>query len=258
MPARGQLYINRKLVASIDMPFSVLNLWGTEGLTCGYDGGDCIPKGKYYDVFLRDPDKCGAAADGDCPMMTMANMLRYWYDSDNAIRSYMFDKNAYKGMSWSKASFVLNGGSGCNGTIGNLKLINDQLTEIDNSLPFGRKTNLQAVSILPSGDSEESRSQLLDEVYRRALSKGIPASVRCCRSWGSGQHFFLLRDIIYKDPNKKPNDDDLILIADSSCSRGNAVTRRQYLDFERCGQIAACRDGYSVPTDVIMYWLEKK
>ncbi|MFA5165959.1 MAG: hypothetical protein WC449_01480 [Candidatus Paceibacterota bacterium] len=225
---------------------------------CGYDGGDCIPNGKYYDVFLREPDKCGAAADGDCPMMTMANMLRHWYDSDNAVRSYMFDRNIYKGMSWSKASFVLNGGSGCNGTIGNLKLINDQLTEIDNSLPFGRKTNLQAVSILPSGDSEESRSQLLDEVYRRALSKGIPASVRCCRSWGAGQHFFLLRDVIYRDPNKKSSDDDLILIADSSCSRGNAVTRRQYLDSERCGQIAACRDGYSVPIDVIMYWLEKK
>ena len=40
VPARGQLYINRKLVASIDMPFSILNMWGTEGLTCGYDGGD--------------------------------------------------------------------------------------------------------------------------------------------------------------------------------------------------------------------------
>ena len=40
MPARGQLYINRKLVASIDMPYSVLNMFGTQGLTCGYDGGE--------------------------------------------------------------------------------------------------------------------------------------------------------------------------------------------------------------------------
>ncbi len=51
VPARGQLYINRKLVASIDMPYSVLNLYGTEGLTCGYDGGDHVAKDEYSDAF---------------------------------------------------------------------------------------------------------------------------------------------------------------------------------------------------------------
>jgi hypothetical protein len=51
VPARGQLYINRKLVAQIDMPFSVLNLWGTEGLTCGYDGGDRVAPDDYGDAF---------------------------------------------------------------------------------------------------------------------------------------------------------------------------------------------------------------
>ena len=51
VPARGQLYINRKLVASIDMPHSVLNLYGTEGLTCGYDGGDHVAKEEYSDAF---------------------------------------------------------------------------------------------------------------------------------------------------------------------------------------------------------------
>jgi arylsulfatase len=51
VPARGQLYINRKLVASIDMPFSILNMWGTEGLTCGYDGGDPVAKEEYSDTF---------------------------------------------------------------------------------------------------------------------------------------------------------------------------------------------------------------
>ena len=45
VPARGQLYINRKLVASIDMPFSILVMFGTEGLTCGYDGGDPVAAG---------------------------------------------------------------------------------------------------------------------------------------------------------------------------------------------------------------------
>jgi arylsulfatase A-like enzyme len=51
VPARGQLYINRKLVASIDMPYSVLNLYGTEGLTCGYDGGDHVASDVYSDAF---------------------------------------------------------------------------------------------------------------------------------------------------------------------------------------------------------------
>ena len=51
VPARGQLYINRKLVASIDMPFSILNMWGTEGLTCGYDGGDRVAPDDYSDAF---------------------------------------------------------------------------------------------------------------------------------------------------------------------------------------------------------------
>ena len=51
VPARGQLYINRKLVASIDMPYSILNMWGTEGLTCGYDGGDRVAPEEYSGVF---------------------------------------------------------------------------------------------------------------------------------------------------------------------------------------------------------------
>ena len=51
VPTRGQLYINRKLVASIDMPHSVLNLFGTEGLTCGYDGGDRVAAEEYNDTF---------------------------------------------------------------------------------------------------------------------------------------------------------------------------------------------------------------
>ena len=51
MPARGQLYINRKLVASIDMPYSILRMWGTEGLTCGYDGGDRVAPDYYGDAF---------------------------------------------------------------------------------------------------------------------------------------------------------------------------------------------------------------
>jgi arylsulfatase len=51
VPARGQLYINRQLVASIDMPFSVLNMFGTQGLTCGYDGGEPAAPEEYKEPF---------------------------------------------------------------------------------------------------------------------------------------------------------------------------------------------------------------
>jgi arylsulfatase A-like enzyme len=51
VPARGQLYINRKLVATLDMPFSMLVIFGTEGLTCGYDGGDHVAAEEYNDEF---------------------------------------------------------------------------------------------------------------------------------------------------------------------------------------------------------------
>jgi arylsulfatase A-like enzyme len=51
VPARGQLYINRKLVASIDMPHTIPVIYGTEGLTCGYDGGDRVAPEEYNDAF---------------------------------------------------------------------------------------------------------------------------------------------------------------------------------------------------------------
>jgi arylsulfatase len=51
VPARGQLYINRKLVANIDMPYSVLNIFGTQGLTCGYDGGEPAAPEEYSGAF---------------------------------------------------------------------------------------------------------------------------------------------------------------------------------------------------------------
>ena len=64
MPARIQLYINRKLAAGIDMPFSVLNMWGTEGLTCGYDGGDTVAPNEYGDrfTFTGTIHKCHAGS----------------------------------------------------------------------------------------------------------------------------------------------------------------------------------------------------
>ncbi len=51
VPARGQIYINRKLVGDIDMPHSVPNMFGTEGLTCGYDGGAPVAPEEYSGEF---------------------------------------------------------------------------------------------------------------------------------------------------------------------------------------------------------------
>lgn len=51
VPARGQIYINRKLVSSIDMPHSVLAIFGTQGLSCGYDGGEPAAPEEYDGAF---------------------------------------------------------------------------------------------------------------------------------------------------------------------------------------------------------------
>jgi arylsulfatase A-like enzyme len=51
VPARGQLYINRKLTASIDMPHSILVIFGTQGLTCGYDGAEPAAPEEYREPF---------------------------------------------------------------------------------------------------------------------------------------------------------------------------------------------------------------
>ena len=51
VPARQQLYIDKKLVASVDMPHTVPIMFGTEGLTCGYDGGDQVAAEVYTDAF---------------------------------------------------------------------------------------------------------------------------------------------------------------------------------------------------------------
>jgi arylsulfatase len=51
VPATGRIYINRKVVGSIDMPHSVPIIFGTEGLTCGHDGGDFVAAEEYSTAF---------------------------------------------------------------------------------------------------------------------------------------------------------------------------------------------------------------
>jgi hypothetical protein len=51
VPARGQLYINRKLVGSVDMPYSILFIFGTQGVSCGYDSADPAAPEEYRDAF---------------------------------------------------------------------------------------------------------------------------------------------------------------------------------------------------------------
>ncbi|WP_210422825.1 arylsulfatase [Cryobacterium sp. BB307] len=50
-PARGQLYIDDNLVGEVDMPHTVPNIFSTEGLTCGHDGGSRVAPDDYQDDF---------------------------------------------------------------------------------------------------------------------------------------------------------------------------------------------------------------
>ena len=49
VPARGELYIDGTLVGAVDMPHTVPNIFSTEGLTCGYDGGSRVAPDHYDD-----------------------------------------------------------------------------------------------------------------------------------------------------------------------------------------------------------------
>ena len=60
VPARGQLYVNGTLVASTDMPFSVLRMFGTQGLTCGYDGGEPAAPEEYTGAFHSPAPSSGS------------------------------------------------------------------------------------------------------------------------------------------------------------------------------------------------------
>ena len=51
MPARGELYIDGNLVGAVDMPHTVPNLFSTEGLTCGKDGGSRVASDDYDNAF---------------------------------------------------------------------------------------------------------------------------------------------------------------------------------------------------------------
>jgi len=51
VPARGEVYIDRKLVGAVQMPYTVPMIFSTEGLTCGYDGGSRVAPDAYGDEF---------------------------------------------------------------------------------------------------------------------------------------------------------------------------------------------------------------
>jgi arylsulfatase len=51
VPASGQLYIDGKLVGAVDMPHTVPNIFSSEGLTCGHDGGSRVAPDHYHDHF---------------------------------------------------------------------------------------------------------------------------------------------------------------------------------------------------------------
>ena len=47
VPGRSQLYVNGDLVASLDVPYTVPQMFGIIGLSCGYDGTDAVSPDDY-------------------------------------------------------------------------------------------------------------------------------------------------------------------------------------------------------------------
>lgn len=79
-PARGQLYINEELVGEVDMPHTVPAMFGTEGLTCGRDGGSRVAPDAYSDEF---------AFTGTLKRVTIDTSGELIPDTENDIRIAM-------------------------------------------------------------------------------------------------------------------------------------------------------------------------
>ena len=50
-PGRGQLYVNGKLVANVEYPYTVPSTFGIIGLSCGYDAADSVVPEEYKGAF---------------------------------------------------------------------------------------------------------------------------------------------------------------------------------------------------------------
>lgn len=79
-PARGQLYIDDTLVGEVDMPHTVPIIFGTEGLTCGRDGGSRVAPDAYSDDF---------AFTGTLKSVTIDTSGELIPDTENDIRIAM-------------------------------------------------------------------------------------------------------------------------------------------------------------------------
>lgn len=51
VPGIGQLYIDKRLVGAVEMPYTVPNIFSTEGLSCGCDVGSQVVPEAYQDSF---------------------------------------------------------------------------------------------------------------------------------------------------------------------------------------------------------------
>ncbi len=77
-PGRGQLYVDGTLVASEELPYTVLNLFGIIGLTCGWDGNDSVSPDDYAapNAFTGEIKSVTLDLSGDLIVDSEAEMKR--------------------------------------------------------------------------------------------------------------------------------------------------------------------------------------
>jgi arylsulfatase len=77
-PGRGQLYVNDELVASEDFEYTVPNLFGIVGVTCGKDGTDSVSARDYSAPcdFTEDLSSVAIDVSGDIIVDSEAELHR--------------------------------------------------------------------------------------------------------------------------------------------------------------------------------------
>lgn len=239
-------------------------------------GGDCTGESTPFIRNLEEAKYCNRDLERSCPGLAIINLFHYWMDKDNNVYKFMTampnlklynpelkTEGTYPNY-WDKAPFVLNGYKKCDGTTaGGISKVNDRLESIDNALrgigaaPLG----LRAYNVIPLGRSNENLSKTLDLVYEKAWKNRknpVPVSYHCCYGGGpDSQHYIVARFMKYAISENRPDDNDIIYIADSTCVRGNAMTRKQFIEDQHCGYPGECIYAAGMDPSTAIFYLDK-
>jgi len=185
---------------------------------------------------------CPGMAMSGCGATAQVDVLYYWYMNHPKIKETI---NKVMGVTSMDGSTMLKFknkyfGYCCNGSL-NISVIGTTESGLGKYVQLSHYPNGEYVAT----SNRVRRSEILDELYDKALSKGYPVIMRCLRITGNmSQHYIVLTGLEYTQGEGKPSDNDRIYIAETTMWHDNTFigqsgyfgtkywTRKQLLDKE--------------------------